>query len=84
MYHEIVRYRTGHAPMPTSLQHLSIEQKLQAMEQLWEELRANVGDEVSPPWHGDELSRREKALSRGEDAAEDWEAARQRIRDAAR
>ncbi len=70
--------------MSTPLQHLSIEQKLQAMEQLWEDLRANVGDELSAAWHGDELARRETALARGKDAAEDWDAARQRIRDAAR
>lgn len=70
--------------MSTPLKHLSIEQKLQTMEQLWEDLRANAGDELSPPWHGDELARREEALTRGEDTAEDWETARQRIRDAAR
>ena len=70
--------------MSTPLQHLSIEQKLQAMEQLWEDLRANVGDELSPAWHGDELARRDAALAHGEDATEDWDTARQRIRDATR
>jgi hypothetical protein len=63
---------------------MSIEEKLQTMELLWDDLRANAGDALSPAWHGDELARREAALQRGDDLAEDWATARQRIRDATR
>lgn len=70
--------------MATSLQNMSLEEKLQTMELLWDDLRANAGDTLSPAWHGDELARREAALARGGDAAEDWDAARRRIRDAVR
>lgn len=70
--------------MPISLQHMSIEEKLQAMELLWADLSARAGDELSPSWHGDELARREAAHASGEEQSEDWDAARRRIRDAAR
>lgn len=63
---------------------MSIEEKLQTMELLWDDLRANAGDALSPAWHGDELARREAALARGDEVAEDWAVARQRIRDATR
>lgn len=70
--------------MPVPLQNMSIEEKLQTMELLWDDLRANAGEALSPAWHGDELARREAALQRGDDLAEDWATARQRIRDATR
>lgn len=70
--------------MSVPLQNMSIEEKLRTMELLWDDLRANAGDTLSPAWHDDELARREAALARGDDVAEDWVAARQRIRDATR
>lgn len=61
----------------------AIEQKLQTMELLWDDLRAQAGDALSPAWHGDELACREAALVRGEASIEDWDVVRQRIRDSA-
>lgn len=69
--------------MSAQIQNMSIEQKLQAMELLWDDLRVQAGDALSPAWHGDELARREAALSSGEASIQDWDAARQRIRDSA-
>lgn len=46
------------------------------MEQLWDDLRANVRDEMSPAWHGHDLARRDAALARGEETIEDWDTAR--------
>lgn len=65
-------------------ENVSIEQKLQTMEQLWDDLRANVGDALSPAWHADELAYCEAALARGDESVEDWASAHQRIRDAER
>lgn len=70
--------------MPISLQHMSIKEKLQTTELLWDDLRARAGDEPSPSWHGEELAQREAALARGEEQSEDWDAARRRIREATR
>ena len=66
--------------LPFRLNEMSVEDKLQAMEILWDDLCRNEQDIPSPPWHGELLRAREDALSRGEDEVEDWEAAKQRIR----
>lgn len=70
--------------MSTPLENMSIEQKLQTMELLWDDLRANAGDALSPPWHGGDLAYREAALARSDESIEDWAAARRHIRDATR
>jgi len=58
------------------LKTMSVEEKLQAMELLWDDLCANADDLVSPPWHGELLGEREAAVVRDEDAFKDWEAAK--------
>ena len=62
--------------MSTPLQDMSIEEKLQPMEQFCDDLHANVGDELSVAWQGDELARRDAALARGEETIEYWDRAR--------
>jgi hypothetical protein len=63
---------------------MSIEEKLQTMEQLWDDLRAHAGEALSPPWHGELLAERQAALERGEEPSEDWAKARERIRNTLR
>jgi len=61
------------------LNEMTVEEKLQLMETLWDDLRHHA-DQMSPPdWHGELLAVREAANARGEDTFEDWETARQRI-----
>jgi hypothetical protein len=67
-------------PAPLSIEGMSVAEKLRAMELLWDDLSKRAGMD-SPGWHGDELSRREQALSDGQERTEDWEAAKCRIRD---
>jgi len=62
------------------LEKMSIEEKLRAMELLWDDLCNRAGGVTSPPWHEDVLSEREAALKRGEDRFEDWEAAKKEIK----
>jgi len=61
------------------LDEMSIEEKLQMMEALWEDLSRNAPSPGAPQWHGQVLSEREAALDRGEDSFEDWEHARDSI-----
>jgi hypothetical protein len=49
------------------------------MELLWDDLCNQAGAIVSPPWHEDALAERNAMLERGDDAFEDWEAAKKRI-----
>lgn len=61
------------------LSEMTIEEKLQMMEALWDDLSQNSDDLPSPAWHGKVLADREAALERGDQQFEDWEKARERI-----
>ncbi len=63
-----------------SLEKMSIEEKLRAMESLWDDLCSRAGVVTSPPWHGDVLAEREAMLEQGKDEFEDWEQAKRNIK----
>ena len=63
------------------LDEMSVEEKLQLMETIWDDLSRHA-DEMEPPtWHGKMLKELEGAIERGEESFDDWEAAKRRIRD---
>lgn len=47
------------------LEQMSIEDKLQAIEEIWSDLAAAPENVPSPSWHADVLSIREKRISEG-------------------
>ncbi len=57
---------------------MSVEEKIQAMESIWDDLCARADSMTSPPWHADVLAEREAAIERGEDDFEDWETAKRK------
>ena len=61
------------------LEKMTVEEKLQAMESLWDDLCNRAGVITSPAWHGDVLAEREAMLGRGEHQFEDWEEAKRNI-----
>jgi len=61
------------------LKEMTVEEKLQLMEAIWEDLSRNAEQLPPPAWHAEELAAREAAIARGEETFEDWETARQRI-----
>jgi len=61
------------------LKQMSIEEKLQVMEAIWDDLSQRA-DELHPPeWHREVLAEREEAIARGDEQFEDWEVARKKI-----
>jgi hypothetical protein len=62
------------------LDKMSVEDKLQAMESLWDDLCSKAGVITFPAWHEDVLADREARHKRGADEFEDWEAAKRNIR----
>ncbi len=61
------------------LNQMTVEEKLQVMEAIWEDLSQHA-DEIQPPaWHAEVLAEREAAIARGEEQFEDWEPAREKI-----
>lgn len=60
------------------LKSMTIEEKLQAMEELWADICASAG--VEPPdWHQSVVRDRDESRKRGEQTVEDWESAKSRI-----
>lgn len=62
------------------LDEMSVEEKLQAMESLWDDLCKRAGGVVSPAWHEDVLAQRQALLQSGQDQFQDWETAKRDIR----
>ena len=62
------------------LDKMSVEEKLQAMEAIWENVSAKPEDIESPAWHDDELRVREAQVASGQAKFVDWEKAKEEIR----
>lgn len=58
---------------------MTLEEKLRAMEILWEDLSRREQDVPVPQWHKDLLDERERLVETGEAKFLDWEAAKARI-----
>ena len=65
------------------LSQMTREEKLQAMEALWDDLSRNSESLESPTWHEDVLREREEQLSTGEASFIDWDQAKADIRNRA-
>jgi len=61
------------------LKEMTVEEKLQLMEALWDDLCQHADQLPPPAWHAETLAEREAAIGRGEADFEDWEAAKRRI-----
>jgi hypothetical protein len=59
---------------------MTLEEKLQAMEALWEDLSRDPDTFESPAWHGDVLRERDEQVAAGEAEFVDWEQAKAEIR----
>ena len=67
-------------PGTLPLEKMSVEEKLQAMESLWDDLCSKTGAVSSPAWHEDVLAERQAMQECGDDQFEDWDAAKRNIR----
>ncbi len=62
------------------LDQMTVEEKLEVMEEIWADLCRKPDDVPSPAWHGEVLADREAALERGEEEILDWDEAKARLR----
>ena len=67
--------------MKLDIKGMTTEEKLQAMEMLWEDICRNTPDFNSPEWHKDELKKREGRIKEGKEKFINWEDAKKNIRD---
>ena len=63
------------------LDEMSIQEKLAAMETLWENLSRSPGAIESPEWHKEILDDRRQRVADGTAQFEDWDTAKAKIRD---
>ncbi|MBA3493860.1 MAG: addiction module protein [Gammaproteobacteria bacterium] len=63
-----------------SLDEMSVEEKIQAMESLWDDLCRKAGGVSSPTWHEEVLAERDAMHQPGDDEFEDWDTAKRNIR----
>ena len=64
----------------TALPKLSVKEKLQTMEALWQSLSSKPETLESPAWHEKELRDRERNIESGKSRFIDWETAKADIR----
>src|SRR5438128_915328 len=62
------------------LSEMTVEEKLQTMEALWQSLSTDPAAIESPAWHGEELREREKKIESKEAEFIDWEKGKADIR----
>lgn len=63
------------------LEKMTREDKLRAMECLWDDLCRDPDSVESPAWHEQVLQRREEALQAGTEKVLDWRDAKKKIRE---
>ena len=59
---------------------MSLTEKLETMEMLWDDLAHHVQDVAVPEWHTEVLAAREADLAAGTAQFDDWETAKETIR----
>ena len=64
----------------TSISDLSPAEKIQLVEDLWDEIASNPNDVPVHQWQKDELNRRKERLSKYPETALNWEQIKQNIR----
>lgn len=62
------------------LDRMTVEEKVQAMEALWDDLCRRAEGVESPEWHANVLAERHAACEHGEELSEDWNVAKRKIR----
>ena len=67
--------------MTINLKDMTTEEKLEAMEMLWDDICRTIPDFPSPTWHEQILKEREERLKKGKEKVLDWNQAKKDLRD---
>ncbi len=67
-------------PFHLPLKDMTLQEKLDAMESLWEDLVRTPEAIESPAWHKEVLDKRLRKLQEGESQFIDWETAKEALR----
>jgi hypothetical protein len=64
-----------------SLEKMSIEEKIQTMENIWDDLCKKADGILSPQWHEKVLQEREAGINDGKEVFINWNDAKKKIED---
>jgi hypothetical protein len=67
-------------PVDLPLEQMTLPEKLQLMEALWDHLTRKPGEVESPDWHTEVLDESRRSSESGEEQFTEWEAAKAEIR----
>jgi len=67
-------------PITLPLKEMTLQEKLAAMESLWEDLAHSPEAVESPAWHKDVLDERRQRIAEGKSQFVDWDTAKAEIR----
>jgi len=62
------------------LETMSVEEKILAMELIWDNLSSQANNITTPEWHKNILDEREKMLQQGIEQPVNWETAKRELR----
>ncbi len=63
-----------------AIDRMSWEEKLRALEELWESITCEADRYQSPAWHEEELKRTQERYESGAEQPMDWDTAKQQLR----
>jgi hypothetical protein len=63
-----------------NIEQMTVEEKLAAMEALWQSLSRNEDDIPIPEWHLEILEERKREVEAGEAKIEDWDSVKAELR----
>ena len=66
------------------LESMTVEEKIETMECIWDDLCKNVENIQSPSWHGRIIEEREERVKEGKEKFLDWETAKIQIKNSIR
>ena len=66
--------------MDLDISSMTLNEKIKAMELLWDDICRNVSSIESPPWHKTILEKREKVVLEGKGNFRDWSERKKAIR----
>jgi len=66
-------------PLELPLNTMTVGEKVQLLEQVWDNLCRQSGDVRSPEWHAAILNERQRQIESGEMAVSSWAEAKERL-----
>jgi predicted solute-binding protein len=63
------------------IEQMTVAEKLRIMDELWKDWRSRADGLPMPQWHKDLLNERERLIESGEAQFDDWDAAKERLRE---